>query len=140
MVKTLATKALAGGALVLIMALATAQARPAGAIFQISTDSETTWKVAVRNARNLQAAMRPKPIRIEIIVFGPGLKMLLKGSPVAPNLMMLHKGGVVIEARKDGLKKLGITPDQVLPIVHYIRSGIAELVERERQGWAYIRP
>ncbi|MHB8254732.1 MAG: DsrE family protein [Acidiferrobacter sp.] len=99
-----------------------------------------TWKVAVRNAHNLQRALRPHAVQIEIIVFGPGLKMLLKNSPVAPNLIALHRSGVTIEARKGSISQQGLAPDQILPIVHYIPSGIAEIVRREREGWAYIRP
>jgi len=128
-------------ALILVAFFTTrAWAAKPGVIFQMSTSSVPTWWVAVRNARHLEQAMRPHAVRIEIIAFGPGLGMLLKSSPVAQNLIALHKSGVMIEASRSSLRKQGFAINDVLPLVHYIPSGIAEIVRRERQGWAYIRP
>ena len=32
------------------------------------------------------------------------------------------------------------TKADILPNVGYVKAGVIELVERQRQGWAYIRP
>ena len=128
-------------ALILISLFATcAYADKTGVVFQISTASPLTWKVAVRNARNLQHVMLPRVVRIEIIAFGPGLKMLLKDSVVAHNLIALHNSGVTIEACKTDVYEQGLPPNDIAPFVRYIPSGIAEIVRREREGWAYVRP
>lgn len=129
------------GALVLLTCLSlNAHGRKTGVVFQISTGSAQTWKVAVRNARNLQQALLPHHARIEIIAFGPGLRMLLKTSPVAHALLILHRSGVTIDACKRSVLKQDLALAAMSPIVHYIPSGIAEIVRREREGWAYIRP
>ncbi len=128
-------------ALALLLCLTTpALAKKTGVLFQIDTDSPATWTVAVHNIRNLQEASRPRKVRIEIIAFGPGLRMLLKTSPVARDLMTLHRSGVVIAACKSGVKKQGLRLKDISAIVRYVPSGIAEIVRREREGWAYVRP
>ncbi|HUW99030.1 MAG TPA: hypothetical protein VMV40_09365 [Acidiferrobacter sp.] len=128
-------------ALILGASFATcAWASQTGIIFQISTGSPATWKVAVHNARHLTERRPRQPVRIEIVAFGPGLGMILKNSPVARDLIALHKSGVLVEASQGSLLRHGFALKDVLPLVHYIPSGIAEIVRRERQGWAYIRP
>ena len=128
-------------ALILLACLAiSAHASKRGVVFQISTDSPQTWIVAVHNVHNLQQALLPHHARIEIIAFGRGLRMLLKTSPVARALLALHQSGVTIDACKKSVLKQGLPPADMSPVVHYIPSGIAEIVRREREGWAYVRP
>ncbi len=133
----------AGAALaitVLLVSSQSARAADTGVIFQISTRSPASWKVAVHNVRNLERATGIAGNHIEIVVFSRASRMLLKGSPVAPNLDVLHASGVAIETCEAGLRKAGVEPSKILPFVHYVASGVAEIVRRERQGWAYVRP
>lgn len=128
-------------ALILLASLSLrALAASPGVIFQISTDSPLTWAMAIQNIHNLQQAMLPHHTRIEMVVLGPGLQMLSKASPVARTLRTLYQSGVRIDACKKSLLKQGLTLADVSPVVHYVASGIAEIVTREREGWAYIHP
>ncbi len=111
-----------------------------GVIFQVSTNSPVSWDVAVHNVRNLERATGLPGKRIEVVVFSRASRMLLKDSPVAPNLDALHASGVTIEACKAAIRRAGLKPSAILPFVRYIPSGVAEIVRRERQGWAYVRP
>lgn len=129
------------GALILLACLAlNAFAEKRGVVFQISTDSPKTWTVAVHNVHNLQQSVLPHRVRVEMIVFGPGLRMLLNTSPVARALLALHQSGVTIDACKKSVLKQGLPLSEISPVVHYVPSGIAEIVRREREGWAYVRP
>lgn len=115
------------------------QAATAGVIFQISATGTPSWKVAVHNIHNLEAA-GVSGHRIEVVVLGPAIRILRKDSPVAPSLATLHASGVTIDACRAAVRRAGLKRGAFLPFVHYVRSGIAEVVRRERQGWAYIRP
>ncbi len=133
----------AGWALALTVLLATpvpGHAAATGVIFQVSTNSPATWKVAVHNVRNLERATGMPGNRIEVVVFSRAARMLLKDSPVAPNLDALHASGVTIEACKASIRETGLRLSAILPFVRYVPSGVAEIVRRERQGWAYVRP
>ncbi len=125
---------------VLLAGPAAARAAPAGVIFQISTSSLASWKVAVHNVRNLERATGIPGTLIEVVVLSRAARILLKDSPVAPNLDALHASGVTIEACKADIRKAGLRPSAILPFVRYVPSGVAEIVRRERQGWAYVRP
>ncbi len=127
-------------ALVLLLAYpAAGRAATGGVVFQISTTTAGAWKVAVRNVRNLEAA-GTRGRDIEMVVLGPAIRILLRSSPVARNLAALHASGVVIEACKTSVRRAGLKTGAILPFVRYIRSGIAEVVRRQREGWAYVRP
>ncbi len=99
-----------------------------------------TWKVAVHNVHNLEQALKPHEPHIEIVVFGPAIPMLARQSPVAPALRALHRSGVTIATCARGAHRRGFTAATLLPFVHFIPSGIAEIVRLERAGWAYVRP
>lgn len=109
-------------------------------MIQVSTSSPVAWRVAVNNARNLEAAVRPRHIPIEIIAFGQGVLMLKKTAPLAARLLTLPRLGIVIEACTQSMRALHLKPAQMSPVVHYVASGVAEIVRREQQGWAYISP
>lgn len=111
-----------------------------GAVIQVSTSSPVAWRVAVNNARNLEAAIAPRHIPIEIIAFGRGVLMLRKTAPLAHRLLTLPRMGIVVEACLHSMHRLHLRPSQMSPVVHYVTSGVAEIVRREQEGWSYISP
>ena len=131
---------LAGTLVVLLACPAPGRAATTGVVFQISAKSPASWKIAVHNARNLEQATGTPGRRIEIVVLGRAIGMLLRNSPVARNLEALHASGVVVEAGKAAVRRAGLKAAALLPFVRYIRSTVAEIVRRERQGWAYVQP
>ena len=133
-------KPVLAGVLVLLLACpAPGRAAVTGVVFQISTTKVASWKVAMHNVHNLETT-GISGHDIEIVILGPAIHILLKSSPVAPSLTRLHASGVTIDACRAAIRRARLAPGAILPFVHYIRSGIAEVVRRERQGWAYIRP
>lgn len=131
--------ALAGALALLLTCPAPGHAATVGVVFQISTTKASSWKVAVRNIRNLEMA-GTNGHHIEVVVLGPAIRILLKDSPVARNLKALYASGVTIDACEAAILRAKLKPGVILPFVHYVRSGVAEVVHRERQGWAYVRP
>ena len=125
---------------VLLAGPAPVRAALPGVIFQISTSSPAAWKVAVHNVHNLERATGMPGTLIEVVVFSRAARILLKDSPVASELGALHASGVAIEACKASIRKAGLKPSAILPFVRYVPSSVAEVVRRERQGWAYVRP
>ena len=131
--------ALAGVLVLLLACPVPGHATTTGVVFQISTTQIASWKVAMHNVHNLEAT-GVNGHDIEIVVLGPAIHILLKDSPVAPDLTRLHASGVTIDACRAAIRRAGFAPGAVLPFVRYVRAGIAEVVRREREGWAYIRP
>ena len=50
------------------------------------------------------------------------------------------KNGVKIVACENSMKAQKVTRDDMVPGIGYVSAGIVELMERQRQGYAYVRP
>ena len=47
-------------------------------VIQVSTDVPRTQAIALNNAVNLQRALGPGNIKVEIVAYGPGMSLLTK--------------------------------------------------------------
>ena len=48
--------------------------------------------------------------------------------------------GVSVVACENTMKIQKITRDDMLPKIGYVEAGVVQLMKRQQQGWAYIRP
>ena len=48
--------------------------------------------------------------------------------------------GVKIVACENTMHGQHLTPADMLPAIGYVPSGVGELLKRQQQGWAYVRP
>jgi intracellular sulfur oxidation DsrE/DsrF family protein len=138
---------LACGALLLACFALTpfAQAQPAAAtanrvIMQVSDGEPGKWNLALNNARNLQADLGASNVQIEIVAYGPGLGMLKRDSTVAARVDEAVASGVKIVACENTMKGQKLTQADMLPSVGYVGAGVVEIMQRQQQGWAYLRP
>jgi len=48
--------------------------------------------------------------------------------------------GVIVAACENSMRSAGVTAEQLADGARIVPSGIAQLVRRQRDGWAYVRP
>ncbi len=112
-------------------------------VMQVDGDNPATWNLALNNAQNLLNYFGQEKIQIVIVAFGPGLKMLLKGSPVAGRIAAQNSEGVEFDAchnTMEGMaKKLGHMPILV-PDAVVVPAGVVRIMQLEKAGFAYIKP
>ncbi|TCS64299.1 DsrE family protein [Varunaivibrio sulfuroxidans] len=92
------------------------------------------------NTVNLQKNYGQDNVEIAIIAYGPGVRMLLKGSPVAERVRSLMMYGVKFIACQNTMDTLHKTKADLIDGVSVVRSGLAEIVERRLKGWVDIKP
>ena len=109
-------------------------------VIQVSDNDPAKWNLALNNARNVQTDLGEKNVEIEIVAYGPGLNMLKAGSPVAQRIDESMMNGMKIVACENTMKAQKVTRDQILPGVGYVPAGVVEIMHRQQQGWAYLRP
>jgi len=109
-------------------------------VVQVSDNDPAKWNLALNNARNVQTDLGEKNVEIEIVAYGPGLNMLKAGSPVAQRIDESMMNGMKIVACENTMKAQKVTRDQILPGVGYVPAGVVEIMHRQQQGWAYLRP
>ena len=134
------------GATVLVGALvatqAQAQATPVKnkVVFQVSDNDPGKWGLTLNNAQNLQTDLGAQTVDLEIVVYGPGIAMLKAESLQANLIADAIKNGVKVVACENTMKAVKLTHADMLPNIGYVPAGVVELMRKQQQGYAYIRP
>jgi len=113
-------------------------------VFHVNEREKLT--LALQNVQNLLTyyAQREIENRTEIVVNGEAVLALLReeGGDSDDGVAMgeLSAKGVRIAACGNALKGRGIEPGRLYPFVRVVPAGVAELVARQAEGYAYIKP
>jgi hypothetical protein len=109
-------------------------------IFQVSDNDPAKWNLALNNVRNIQEDLGRDNVDIEVVAYGPGLSMLKLESPVSTRVGDALGQGVKIIACENTMTNTKTTKADMLLNIGYIKAGVVELMVKQQQGWAYIRP
>jgi intracellular sulfur oxidation DsrE/DsrF family protein len=127
-----------------IVALVLAYGAAAGerqyVVMQINDDDATHWRQALGSVRNLLTDVGKDNVQIEIVAYGPGIHMLRFDSVVGPQLADLSRDGVWLRACGNTLAALKLRPGDLHAGVEIVPSGVVEILKRQKEGWAYIKP
>jgi intracellular sulfur oxidation DsrE/DsrF family protein len=109
-------------------------------VIQVSDADAVKWNLALNNAHNLQADLGAANVQIEIVAYGPGIGMLKIESPVANRIAEAKDAGVRILACENTMQGQKLVRDDMLPGIAYVAAGVVEIMQRQQDGWAYLRP
>jgi intracellular sulfur oxidation DsrE/DsrF family protein len=109
-------------------------------IFQVSDNDPGKWNLALNNARNVQQDLGEGNVEIEIVAYGPGLGMLKMDSTVGNRVSEAMSTGVKVMACENTMTNQKLSRDDMLSHIGYVKAGVVELMEKQEQGWSYIRP
>ena len=109
-------------------------------VMQVSDSDPAKWNLALNNARNLQADLGARNVEIEIVAYGPGIGMLKADSVVANRIDEALKSGVKVIACENTMRGQKLVRDDMLASIGYVNAGVVEIMQRQQQGWAYLRP
>lgn len=104
--------------------------------------------LVLNNASNVNRYYMDKgeEAEIEIVAYGPGLTMLIPGkSPVADRVKSISQNfdNVSFKACANTHRKMSKKAGKDIPLMpqaSMVPSGVIHLIERQEQGWAYVRP
>lgn len=109
-------------------------------VIQISDNDPAKWNLALNNAKNLQEDVGAANVDIEIVAYGPGIAMLKLESPVGSRIADAMTDKVKVIACENTMRGQKLTKDDMLPAIHYVPAGVTEIMRRQSEGWAYLRP
>lgn len=109
-------------------------------VMQVSDADTGKWNLALNNAKNVQQVYGADKVDIEIVTYGPGIGMLKKDSVIANRIDEAKQTGITIVACQNTMKGMKLTSDDMLPNTSYVPSGAVEIIKKQRDGYAYIRP
>lgn len=95
----------------------------------------------MNNARNVQTELGADKVDIEIVAYGPGIGMLKADSESANRVQdEAIKTGIKVVACENTMTNQKLNKDDMIAGIGYVRAGVVELMLRQKQGYAYIRP
>jgi intracellular sulfur oxidation DsrE/DsrF family protein len=110
-------------------------------VFHLDEPSKSRADQVFGNIENLLADLGESNVEVELVANSGGVKALVKGpASRAEQVQRLAAKGVLFAACAHSLGRLEITRDALMEPVEVVSSGVGELVKKQAEGWAYIRP
>ncbi|WP_207597803.1 DsrE family protein [Arthrobacter sp. D5-1] len=116
----------------------TEQARPGLLIHSAGPLEQDALAGVLRSAANARAALGQGP-GIEVVIQGPGVKLLAKSSPATEAITNAGELDVGILACGNSMRSAGMEDIDLAPGVGTVPAAIAHLAWRQWDGWAYVR-
>ena len=109
-------------------------------VFQVSEADPARWNLALNNVQNLQQDLGADKVAVEIVAYGPGIGMLKSDAVTSARISELVKRGVVVQACQNTMRSQKLERADMNPDVGYVPAGVVEIVKKQQDGWAYVRP
>jgi intracellular sulfur oxidation DsrE/DsrF family protein len=109
-------------------------------VIQVTDGDPARWNMVLNNVKNAQVDLGADKITIEVVAYGPGVAMLKLDSVVAQRVTDAVKSGVKIVACENTMKGMKLSKSEMNASIGYVPSGIVEIIKRQQDGWAYVRP
>lgn len=103
-------------------------------------DELTKWDLTLKNVANLLEQPHQNAARVAVLANSEAVKGYLAQSALAGAMLKLNGRGVVFSACNNSLNALGIDRAGLPLWVRVVPAGVLELVERQAEGYAYIKP
>lgn len=97
-------------------------------------------EIAISNIENYFKGLSGKKFRAHLVVNGPGIKLLGKDDPHATQLTHLSNIGLQIQVCQNAITHFSIEQEWLLPSAQIVSSGLLEIIDLQRKGFAYIKP
>ena len=109
-------------------------------MLQVSDNDPAKWNLALNNAKNVQDDVGAANVDIEIVAYGPGIGMLKLESPSASRVAEAMKANIKVIACENTMRTQKLTRDDMQSAIGYVPAGVTEIMTKQSEGWAYVRP
>jgi uncharacterized protein len=129
--------------IVLLAGVFTAQAQDKAVrqhriVMQLVSGDTLVHKGLMRQLRNMLEAA--PTMQMEVVCHGPGMDLLMSDrSIVADKVKHFSERGIVFLACENTIKEKQLDRSKVVPEAGYVQAGIIHIVERQEDGWSYIK-
>lgn len=108
-------------------------------VFQMTSSSVEEQKGLINNVNNLLNLWKGDVV-IHVVIHGPGISLVQsEKTTLQSELYLLVEKGVVFQVCENTLKQKGIAKEAIIDKMEYVPSGIAEIIQKQEQGWSYIK-
>lgn len=110
-------------------------------VFHIDEGTIARANMVLHNIQNLIDDLGQDEVDVVLVANGEGIKAFLRAPNVhKARILSLVDDGVQFYVCGNSLRFLGLDKDDILKPAVIVSAGVSELVRRQANGWAYIRP
>jgi len=109
-------------------------------VIQVSEGDPKKWALALNVATNVQKDLGADKVQVELVAFGPGIGMLKADAEIATRVGDVIGSGVEVSACANSMRLQKIEEADLTDKVTVVPAGAVQIIKRQREGWAYLRP
>lgn len=107
-------------------------------VMQLVSGDTLVQKGLMRQLGNMLEAA--PTMKLEVVCHGPGMDLLMSDrSIVADKVKHFSERGIVFLACENTIKEKQLDRGKVMPVAGFVQAGIIHIVERQEDGWNYIK-
>ncbi len=128
---------------ILVMLLAAgknhAQVQDYKVVFDLTSKDTNVHKAVIRWCNEITSAY--PDARLEVVYYGQSLEMITQGKSVVPGEVtrLIHNRNVTFKVCAAAMKRWNIDRSQLIPGVATVPDGIYEILQKQREGYGYIK-
>lgn len=108
-------------------------------VFHVANPDPRGWNQALNNSLAFTRNAGAGNVEIRIVAIGMGIGMLKENSPAAKLVATALSQGVKVLACGETMKAMLIEKEDMLPSIGYVPGGIIEILDRQNEGWRYLK-
>jgi len=116
-----------------------AQVKDYRIVFDITTKDTNVHKAVIRWCNEIKTAY--PDAQLEVVYYGQSLEMITQGKSVVANEVsrLATEKNVSFKVCAVAMKRWNIDTSQLLPGVATVPDGIYEILQKQREGYGYIK-
>jgi len=108
-------------------------------IMQLTSNDVAVHKGLIKQLNNLKEGWG-ETVAIEVVCHGPGIDFLGSDkTQFKDEIYALKEKGVLFVVCENSLKERKVAKESILQDMLFVKMGIGEIVEKQEQGWTYIK-
>ncbi|GGK32033.1 hypothetical protein GCM10007962_27970 [Yeosuana aromativorans] len=123
----------------LITTIAFAQEKPVKIVFDVTSSNTDVHKSAVRHVKAMSEAYPDS--KFEVVMYSGAMDMVLKDKSVAAKEIeeLTKKDNIDFVICEGTMKRHNVDASQIITGVKSVPDGIIEIIEKQQEGWGYIK-
>ena len=109
-------------------------------IIQDNEEDSKKWHAVLVNITNIQTDFGRSKVAIKVVAIGAGLGMVTAESLAANGVQDAIDSGGEFLACGNSMRAQHVAPADLIDGVQVVTAGYGEIIRRQQQGWAYLRP
>ncbi|MDE2088443.1 MAG: DsrE family protein [Gammaproteobacteria bacterium] len=112
---------------------------PLKVLLEVDGADQASWHTAIAVSKHALHTLGVDNVKLEIIAWGPGVRMMLKSSPYAADVRSLSMYGVRFVVCHTNLKVMHIPLSELEPGVQLVPDFLVEVARRHQEGWLQLK-